>query len=182
MSQPQKHSDKAVAHSLPDGLHEIKSLKKPQVEPEDKVVLQEIGEDITTAIEDPNNNAPAVMTVAGDVVVTTPEQLKALDAEEEEETYVPSKIDRIAQRLEDALIQAFKLDPTGESYSVVVAVTTTQGKIFTVKADSTDDERFKDTEFWGRAYVEAEVTKTLTAFDQKEQARQQSKVLKKSAV
>ena len=31
MSQPQKHSDKAVAHSLPDGLHEIKSLKKPKL-------------------------------------------------------------------------------------------------------------------------------------------------------
>src|SRR5687768_11063348 len=78
---------------------------------------------------------------------------------EEEQPIEPPKFDRLLQTLEDAVQQCLKLDPSGESRSVVIAVTTSQGKEFEVIADSTDDQRFKGWTIWSKIYVEAEVTK-----------------------
>ena len=84
---------------------------------------------------------------------------------EEEMIYQPSKYDQIVQILEDALLEAYKLDPTGEGRAVVIGVTTTNGKIIEIVADSTDDQRFKGWEVWSRIFVEAEITKVKTAYE-----------------
>ena len=74
---------------------------------------------------------------------------------------------QVLQVVEDAIRDGITLDPSGENRAVVVAVTTTNGKIFEIVADSTDSQVFKGQEIWGKAYVEAEVTKVRTAFASK---------------
>ena len=72
--------------------------------------------------------------------------------------------ERMAQKMLDALREAYNLDPTGESRGVAVMVTVDKGKIWNVMADSTDGQSYTGQEVWGKAYVEAEVAKTKTAY------------------
>lgn len=153
-------ADRAKAHSPPDGMYEIQGLRKAhKIEPDQTVEV---------VLEIESKQKPQAIS-SKPVIIE--------DDQEEEILYQPSKQDKIIQRMLDELQQAFKLDPTGENYSVVVAVTQDNGKIFTIKADSTDSAKYKDVEVLGRPYVEAEVTKTLTAFENKEQDRQRHKLL-----
>lgn len=160
-SLPKHNSaDRAVSPSaLPI---ESKGLRKPpQIEPE-------------MTVEIDNESVPMSIQVEE-------EEQEEGQEEEEEIYYQPSKFDKVSQQMLDELRNAFNLDPTGEAYTVVVAVTTSNGKIFNIKADSTEDQRFKDMEIWGKAFVEAEVTKTMTAFSKSEEARQRGKLVTKKS-
>jgi len=99
-----------------------------------------------------------------DTVSSTEDEITNLPMEEDPEPQEPTREElpkylRILQVLEDVVRDGINLDPTGESRAIVVAVTTTNGKIYEIIADSTDDQRFKGEQIWSKIYVEAEVTK-----------------------
>lgn len=72
--------------------------------------------------------------------------------------------EHMAQKMLDALREAYNLDPTGEFRGVAVMVTVDKGKIWNVMADSTEAQVYTGQEVWTKAYVEAEIAKTQTAY------------------
>ena len=86
----------------------------------------------------------------------------ARDSEEIDNSLTPFEL--MAQKMLDSLREAFNLDPTGEHRAVAVMVTIDKGKVWNVMADSTESQDYTGQEVWGKAYVEAEVAKTKTAF------------------
>lgn len=109
-------------------------------------------------------NNPAGGNVVKVDVAPEPELEDNTPKDDEEIVYQPSNFDIVAQKMLDALREAWNLDPTGEHRAVVVAVTTSNGKSFYIMADSTEDQRFKDWEVWSKYYVESEVVKAKAAF------------------
>jgi hypothetical protein len=79
--------------------------------------------------------------------------------DDSEEAYAPSKFERIAQSLQEALRQQHNLDPSGEQRTVAVIVTTTQGKTWDIIADSTEDSHFSDLKVYSKMAVDEELAR-----------------------
>ena len=86
-------------------------------------------------------------------------------SEDIEGVVMPTKFERMAQKMQECLVQQNKLDPSGQQRTYAIVATTTQGKIWHILADSTGDDQFKDWEIWSRIFVESEITKVKTAFE-----------------
>lgn len=79
----------------------------------------------------------------------------AIDSTEDE--FKPSKFSRLTQYVVDELRKSYNIDPSGENYTVVIAVSHDKGQSFKIRADSTDNQKLDGIELWSQKMVEKEV-------------------------